>query len=346
MANFEHFPDPPPAPPQHRREKQAASGPKPNTRMLDSANMYRKGMRQAARVLVSDRPAKAGVPWRKMRTARKARQKMLIRSPPVEWKPLFQYELKNLRNDFQIADFEREVSTKHVHYLKDAIMSNKFYNNMISATQGDKPWNVFDGQHRLSALWLCHIEEGLKKYNLMLGLYPKDYARIVYRRINMGKPLLARHHLKALDDKKNPFFTKLEPWLSHHPRPDKPLYMTMLQAFVYARGYGKAAGIDNVDYVLEQTTAKEIETGIKLCEVTASLTKEIFGERLYHVPIYRNVFKATLVHNLNHAQIEKLINKMLKDHQIKEIAKTRNHADVAKVFDYIEAKILPEILSK
>lgn len=263
---------------------------------------------------------------------------------PVEWKPLFKYNLASLRDDFQIADFERELNNKHVRMLKDAIMENKFYNNMISVTNTEKPWIVFDGQHRLSALWLCHIEEGLKSYNLMLGMYPKEYARIAYRRINMGKPLKLNHHVKALDDKTNPFFTELEPWLSHHPRPDKPLYVSMIQAIVYTRSYGRQANIENIDYIMDKIIPKEIEIAKRICIVTKKRNSEIFGERMYSATIYRNIYKITYKNNLDENQIDNLISLMLQDKTIKEISKTRESGYIHRIHDHTLKSILPEVL--
>jgi hypothetical protein len=93
----------------------------------------------------------------------------------------------------------------------------------------------------------------------------------------MGKPLQLKHHLKALDDKSNKFFTELEPWLSHHPRPDKPLYINMVQCMVYTRGY--KVNIENIDYVIEQTKPKEIEVAKKVCQAASAHTPVIFGSK-------------------------------------------------------------------
>jgi hypothetical protein len=265
-----------------------------------------------------------------------------ILASPVQWWELPNYRLEKIRDDFQIADFEREVNSRHVRMLKDAIMENKFYNNLISVTNTDAPYIVFDGQHRLSALWLCHIEEGLKRYNLMLGIYPKEYARLAYRRINMGKPLQLKHHLKALDDKSNKFFTELEPWLSHHPRPDKPLYINMVQCMVYTRGY--KVNIENIDYVIEQTKPKEIEVAKKVCQAASAHTPVIFGSKLYQSQIYRNLYKAAYKYNLSDSQITRLINLLLKDKQIKEITQFRKHADIINVYSYLEENLIQEVL--
>lgn len=269
---------------------------------------------------------------------------MQVLESPIVWKALPRYHLKNILDDFQIADFERQINNRHVRMLKDAIMQNKFYNNMICVTNRESPWVVFDGQHRLSALWLCHIEEGLKHYNLMLGIFPKEYARLAYRRINMGKPLRLKDHLKALDDKKTPFFTELSQWLTHHPRPDKLLYVNVIKAMTYARGYGKIASIETVDYVIEQTRPNEIAIAKKILQATFTHTPTTYGSRLYQSPIFRNLFKAAYKHNLSDLQISRLIDLLLKSNVIKEITQFRKHSDIVKVYEYMQEHLLPGII--
>lgn len=162
----------------------------------------------------------------------------------------------------------------------------------------------------------------------------------------MGLPLQLKNHLKAMDDGKTPFFTELAPWLSHHPRPDKPEYVSILQAIAYSRGLTRAVSINTVDDVISVIKQKEIDVAIKLCSVTKSYNPQIFGNRLYQAPIYRNAYKAAYVYSLNEQQIQKLIDSMLKDKIIPELAITRNRKDLVRVYEHIKENIIPGIMSK
>ena len=267
-------------------------------------------------------------------------------SSPVIWKPLFNYELKNLRNDFQIADFERVVNNRNVRNLKDAIMENKFYNNMISVTNPKKPWTVFDGQHRLQVLWLCYLEYKIKKYNLMLAIFPEEFGRLIYRRINMGVALKLKDHIKAMDDKKTPFFNELRTWLSHDPRPDKPLYVTMLQALAFARGATNLLSLRTLDDFIPSVTKTEIE----YCKIFLSAilrhSPTIFGSIVYGVTVFRPAFRSSQKHKLTEDQVIKLLVILKQDKLVKELSVTRQRTDIVRIYERIESVLLKEILQK
>lgn len=173
-----------------------------------------------------------------------------ISSPPIIWKELKNYQLKNLKKDFNIAEFERRASPGHIKDIVNAILSNKFYDPVIRVVRATKPWVVIDAQHRLQALWICYSQHGLKSYNLMLAIYPEQFARTIYRRNNMGKALLTRDHSRALDDKKTPFFMELKPWLQHEKTPQKQSYPEMLHALHYAKGARNIVQIRELDSVV------------------------------------------------------------------------------------------------
>lgn len=261
-----------------------------------------------------------------------------VLSPKVQWKELKHFPLRKIKEYFKIADFEREVNTKNVRNLKTAILDNNFFNNAIFVTNSQKPFVVFDGQHRLSALWLCHIENKLQNYDLMLAIYPKEYARTAYRRTNMGKPLQLRHHLKALDDKTVKFFTELEPWLSHHPRPDKLLYINLLNAITFARGY--RIHVDNIDYVIAKTTLKEIEYSKTFLTAIKHHSPVIYKAQVYNSVILRPAFRTGLENKLDESQLTKLFNLMLNDEIIKEANLTRHKEDILRAYERSKTLVL------
>lgn len=276
-----------------------------------------------------------------------SQQKLLTLESPVKWVKLKKYDLANIKQDFEIADFEREINQGHVKSLAESIIQHKIlYNNIISVTNEKSPWTVFDGQHRLTALWLCYTEKKVRFCDLMLAVYPKEFGRVIYRRINMGLPLQLKSHLKAMDDGKNEFFKSLEPHLSHHPRPDKPEYATVIQAIGYAKGFRNSVSIKTIDELMEQIGKKEIDTAIKVCKSVRGYSPTVFGERVYQATYLRNIFKIAYKHDLSEKQIEKLIDKMLKDTKIPEMAIRRRMRDIIQVYEYLHNGIILDILKK
>src|SRR5690348_15496392 len=54
-----------------------------------------------------------------------------IQSPPVKWQYVKNYQLKNLKTDFGIPEFQRKTSSKHINEIVRAILKNEFYDNVI-----------------------------------------------------------------------------------------------------------------------------------------------------------------------------------------------------------------------
>lgn len=269
-------------------------------------------------------------------------QSQSIKSPPITWKALPKYQLKNLKADFKIADFERLANGRHVKKILDAILSNQFYDPVVRVTK-EKPYLVIDAQHRLQALYIAHTQHGLKEYDLMLAIYPPEFARFIYRKINMGKRLVAKDHLKALDNGKVAFFTELRPWLSHDPRPDKPQYDSVVQAVYYSKGAKKAASVEDLDTILQQITNKDIEKLKIFCEAVVAHSPYIYGAAVYYAAIFRNIFKISIENNLSKTQIISLINATINSKDIKAVMKDRRWDDLLKVYAMITDKIMPTI---
>jgi len=224
---------------------------------------------------------------------------MKIKSPPVQWVELKQYKLENLYNDFKIAEFERTINDSHVLKILDSINNNRFYDNVIRVAKlKNGTWLVMDAQHRLKALHHAYKTLGLTHYDLMLAVYPLDYARLIYRKINLGKSLKPADHLKAMDDKKTPFFTELKPWLTHDPRPDKLPYMAMLQALAYARKSRPLTQQDLDDFI-PSITEKEVKQCAVMLAACSRHTPTVIHGKIYKSAIFRTVFRILIERNIS-----------------------------------------------
>jgi hypothetical protein len=263
--------------------------------------------------------------------------------PPITWKPLFNYDLSKLKEDFKIADFERTAKPSHIREIVTAILTNRFYDPVIRVVKDTKPFVVLDAQHRLQALWLAHTQYGLKKYNLMLAIYPEEFARTIYRRLNMGKPLLTRDHSRALDDKKTPFFTELQPWLSHDRTVSKGPYTDMLHALHYAKGARHTVQVRDLDSVLGGITKHDIEIMKNFCQAIKSHFPVVFHALVYRAAIYRNIFKIGHENNFNAVQFGSLINAATSNSKIKQVTAGRKHSDLLVAYKIMVDEILPKI---
>ncbi len=161
---------------------------------------------------------------------------MTITPPPCEWKHARNFDLVKIHEKFVIPDFQRELNSKHTGRCLEAIIQNDFFDNVVQCGKlKDGTYEVYNGQHRLAALWRAHTEFGLDKYDIVLQIFPVDLGRRVFYRNNLGKPLTMQNRTKTFDDKKMPFFNRLRDLLSHNVSNDKTSYSNMLNALKYAK---------------------------------------------------------------------------------------------------------------
>lgn len=213
-------------------------------------------------------------------------------SKDIQILDLKHFDLKDLEDTFDIADFERRVNKSQVRKIADAIMEKHFYDNLITVIRASGKYTVIDGQHRILALKLCRDEHGLKHYNLILRIFSED-AREIYRRINSGRPLTTMDFLKSLDDGNNPFFTDFSVWCTHYPgRHRKLTYVNLANALLHIKTGGKNF-IDskNLADCIASITAQERKS---LQEMFGILDKVLYmNKKLIHFksPVFWNIVK-------------------------------------------------------
>jgi len=72
--------------------------------------------------------------------------------PEAEIVELKEFSLSKIEETFQFATFERKISTIKTHMIANAIMDNKFSDNVLRVvpSKGSVKYDVIDGQHRRS----------------------------------------------------------------------------------------------------------------------------------------------------------------------------------------------------
>jgi len=264
--------------------------------------------------------------------------------PPIKWVPLKNYRLANIKKDFQIADFERELANGHVDYIREAIRNNEFYNIMLCVVKG-KPYVIIDGQHRLTALLLEHQQNKLKTYNLMLAVYPEEFARNIYRRLNFGKKLKAEDHTRALDDGKSQFFNELQPWAMHQRRADKVSYMDVLHALKYAKRIQQFKRADALNVLQLEPFIKSLtQEDIDLAKLVVSTLRKDYpmthDSPIYMMAFFRNLFKLAKSHKLNERQISSVAKQLVDRKDLVNLAKARSHHEVVRIYSICEALLV------
>ncbi len=205
------------------------------------------------------------------------------------------FPLHKLERTFTIADFERRISNTHVNKIMLSILANEFHDNIIRVIQKKSGnFEIIDGQHRIEALGKLRDDGKLSHYDLVLMIYPESVARRTYRSINLSKPLLMQDHLRALDNGKNIFFTKLRPYYVHYNDGNKPRFDMILNALHYAKnGSPRAVSAVLLDRMFKSITHDDV---VILIEFSRAMDKtEGFipkkPQKMYKYEIYRNLFR-------------------------------------------------------
>lgn len=267
-----------------------------------------------------------------------------IELPKVQARRVEKYELKDLKKEFSIPDFQRKASSAHIRGMINSILSNKFYDIVIKYVVDSKGRKqVIDGQQRLEALYICNQKHGLQYYNLLFLIFEEKFARTVFRRLNMGKTLATRDHSKALDDGKNIFFNELQPWLAHERTPAKSSFVEMLHALNYVRGIQRPVNVRELDQVIDSINKKELSIMKIFSEACRIVSPVVFRAFIYKAIIYRNVFKIAFDNNLSKDQTINLLKLCDSSKKLKELSSERAHHELPYGYKIIHDELLPKV---
>lgn len=270
-----------------------------------------------------------------------------MKPPKIEWVWLENYKLADLAKDFEIADFERKISHQHVDKILDGILKNEFFDIVIKAFKPTKPGGkrvVFDAQHRIHAFMKARDLHGLKTYTFMLALYPHEQARIIYRRTNIGKKLIAGDHTKAMDDKTLPFFNELRKHLFHYRNDERMSFIDMMYALDYAKGATPQGDMNKIDDILQNITPKDVKNCRIFLEFMTREYPSVRKEPMYMMSTFRNLVRVGVENNYEeHDQYAKLARAIEKNKSIMAHTEIRSKTRALEVYDIIQKEILPKL---
>jgi len=270
-------------------------------------------------------------------------KRLVITSPLYTLKILKDFPLKNLENYFIVADFERQLSKKHVHKILESMARNEFFDNVISVVlKRNGMWEVIDGQHRITALGNLRDSYSVTKYNLVLMIFQEKSSRKIYRQINLAKPLKMQDHLRALDNGKNLFFEMLRPHFVHYNDGRLPKFEMVLNALSYAKnGSPRAVNPYFLERMFKNITEKDLKIIIAFSKairkVEPFIPKQL--QKIYTSSVYRNMFRVGYENKFDQAKWEDFITICKADKTIEKLQDMRTIASVKELYAHMIKRV-------
>lgn len=247
------------------------------------------------------------------------------------------FDLKKIEDTFEYADFERRISKRKVHMIANAMMDNKFTDNVLRVCSGNKSadYEVLDGQHRVEGLRYARDNFGLQNYDLILMSYQGGNRREIYRRLNLGKPLTLTDHLKALDNGKQRFFNELRNYCDHYKTPGKVAYRSIINCLYYSKSTSIRAlrplAIDDFIKTITMRDLQVTQSFLKLLPQIATNPDSIF----YHYTLLRNFFRIYFENKTIDDKMIALGDVLSHSSKIKELAEKRDSFAMRGIYHYI-----------
>jgi len=266
-----------------------------------------------------------------------------IISPQYVLKVLKNFPLRKLEETFHIADFERPVQLRHINKIVEAMAANEFFYNILAVTQKRNGiFEVIDGQHRIGSLIELRENYDVTHYDLLILIFPVRFARIIYRRINLGYPLKMQDHLRALDNNRHPFFTTLRPHFVHYNDGILPKFSMILSALSYAKnGSPRAVRPLLLDRMFKSITKDDLRAIIlfsaALAKIEPHLPKKF--QTLYSFAVYRNMFRVGYENRFNQNTWENFVTLCKTDKKIEDLHRERKIEAIRAIYAHMIEKV-------
>lgn len=274
-----------------------------------------------------------------------SRTKTIYMPPEAKVVTLKDFSLSKIEETFQFASFERKLSARKTHMIADAVIDNKFIDNVLRVipSKGNVKYDVIDGQHRIEGLRYARENFGLEKYDLVLFVYTEGNKREIYRRLNLGKPLTLTDHLKALDNGKEKFFTSLRNECAHINQGGMFKFSTMMNCLHYAKSTSIRAvrplAIDDFIRSISTQDIQIIKEFIPILQQIATNPDDPF----YRYTIMRNFFRIYYENNISDNKMISLGQALKKSGKVREMAEKRDTFAMRGIYHYIIDIAAPKV---
>ncbi len=271
--------------------------------------------------------------------------KTVYMPPKAEISYLTDFDLTKLEKTFKPAKFERKISTTKIRRIANAIMENKFVDNVfrVVAGSGSTKYDVVDGQHRIEGLRYARDNFGLQNYDIIVYCYTGGDQREIYRRLNLGKPLTLGDHLKALDTGRVEYFNELRDICEHYTIAGKFRYATVLNWLHYAKSTSiRPVRPVNVDDFLQGITKLDIKKVKLFAPVLAQIATNP-DSPFYRYTILRNFFRVFFENKVPDDQMVELGKLLIKSSKVVELAEKRDTFAMRGIYHYIIDIAAPKV---
>jgi len=274
-----------------------------------------------------------------------ANKKNVYMPPEAKIIILKDFDLSKIEDTFQYASFERRVSKQKVHKIAQAIIDNKFTDNVLRvvASSGAVKYDVIDGQHRIEGLRYARDYRGLATYDLVLFMYLGGDKREIYRRLNLGKPLTLSDHLKALDTGNSKFFNELRVFCDHYTKGGKLRYASIINCLYYAKSTSiRPVRPLAIDDFLQSITAHDIITVKKFIPILQQVATNP-DSPFYHYTIMRNFFRIYYENNIAEDGMIALGDLIRKSQKVLDLAEKRDTFAMRGIYHYLIDRMAPKV---
>jgi len=265
--------------------------------------------------------------------------------PEAQTIVLKDFDLAKIEKYFHYAKFERKISTRKVHMIAQAIIDNKFTDNVLRVVPGSTSakYDVLDGQHRIEGLRYARDNFGLEIYDIILFIYTEGNQREIYRRLNLGKPLTLTDHLKALDTGKLRFFNDLRQFCDHYSKVGMIRYASIINCLHYSKSTSiRAIRPLSIDDFLKSVTSRDTKIicdFIPILQQIATNSDSLF----YHYTLMRNLFRIFYENSISVNEMLKLADVLKKSAKVKEMAEKRDTFAMRGIYHYIIDIAAPKV---
>lgn len=265
--------------------------------------------------------------------------------PKAEIIYLSDFDLTKLEKTFAPAKFERRISSTKIRRIAQAIIDNKFIDNVVRVANGNGSvkYEIIDGQHRIEGLRYAREYFGLETYDIVVFCYSDGNLREIYRRLNLGKPLTLADHLKALDTGHIRFFNDLREECEHYQTAGKFRYTNVANWLHYARSTSiRPVRPVTVDDFLQSITPSEIKIVLSFIPVLQQIATNPESP-FYRYTILRNFFRVYYENKVPDEKMVELGKLLLESGKIIELAEKRDTFAMRGIYHYIIDIAAPKV---
>ena len=270
----------------------------------------------------------------------------MIKTPMCSWDRHKSFKLATIPEVFVIPDFQRVLTEAHKSGIADAILNNNFYDNSIQV--GKLPngkYEVYNGQHRLAALYHVSQEFGLVEYEIILQIFDKEYGRKIFYRLNLGKQVTLQNLTKTFDDGNNVFFNHLRDVCSHKQTKKTTTFSNLLSALRFAKtGSPRALPKQNIEHFMAGITKSDKTFCVRFMKAMGIAAPYVPQSEAYRAPIFRGTFRAGYENDWNEETLKKVIREVQGDQCMKDIIGLGGAIVVTGyAYQYITSTLCPRI---